>query len=193
MPAPGELPTRYDVVLIRSDEGYAVHCPALPPCWSQGATREEALENIRDAIAEYLDYRGEKAAELIAEARREGCRVAPGRARAYAKAMGQAAKTDPLDARRLARRPPRVAARVRERNRLEQGKSFAVKDFRFRHLDWLDREIEQRERQYKKLLESSQSLAPAAKLYCSVRGVGIHTAAILLAWLPERGRGTANP
>ena len=95
--------------------------------------------------------------------------------------MGQAAKTDPLDARRLARRQPRVAARVRERNRLEQGESFAVKDSRFRHLDWLDREIEQRERQYKKLLESSQSLDPAAKLYCSVRGVGIHTAAILLA------------
>ena len=70
---------RYDVVLIRSDEGYAVHCPALPPCWSQGETREEALENIRDAIAEYLDYQGEKAAqrkaELVAEARREGCRV----------------------------------------------------------------------------------------------------------------------
>jgi len=66
---------RYDVILIQSDEGYAVHCPALPPCWSQGATREEALENIRDAIAEYQDYRGEKAAELIAEARREGCRV----------------------------------------------------------------------------------------------------------------------
>ena len=70
---------RYDVVLIRSEEGYAVHCPALPPCWSQGSTREEALENIRDAIAEYLDYRGEQAAqrkaELVAEARQEGCRV----------------------------------------------------------------------------------------------------------------------
>ena len=70
---------RYEVILIRSEEGYAVHCPALPPCWSQGSTREEALENIRDAIAEYLDYRGEKAAqrkaELIAEARREGCCV----------------------------------------------------------------------------------------------------------------------
>ena len=70
---------RYDVLLIRSAEGYAVHCPALPPCWSQGATRAEALANIRDAIAEYLDYLGEKAAqrkaELIAEAQREGCEV----------------------------------------------------------------------------------------------------------------------
>lgn len=70
---------RYDVLLIRSAEGYAVHCPALPPCWSQGATRAEALANIRAAIAEYLDYQDEKAAqrkaELIAEARREGCEV----------------------------------------------------------------------------------------------------------------------
>ena len=29
-------------------------CPALPGCWSQGATEEEAMENIRDAIREYL-------------------------------------------------------------------------------------------------------------------------------------------
>jgi predicted RNase H-like HicB family nuclease len=31
-----------------------VSCPALPGCWSQGATEEEAMENIRDAIREYL-------------------------------------------------------------------------------------------------------------------------------------------
>ena len=29
-------------------------CPALAGCWSQGATEEEAVENIRDAIREYL-------------------------------------------------------------------------------------------------------------------------------------------
>jgi len=29
--------------------------PGLPGCWSQGATEEEALENIQDAIIEYLD------------------------------------------------------------------------------------------------------------------------------------------
>lgn len=73
---------RYDVVLIKSAEGYAVHCPALPPCWSQGETREDALANIRAAIAEYLDYLAEKAAvrkgELVAEGRREGCLVEEG-------------------------------------------------------------------------------------------------------------------
>lgn len=44
----------YEVKLLKSDEGYAVWCPALPGCWSQGATEQEALENIQDAIAEYL-------------------------------------------------------------------------------------------------------------------------------------------
>jgi predicted RNase H-like HicB family nuclease len=45
---------RYSIVLHKSKEGYAVSCPALPGCWSQGASEEEALENIRDAIREYL-------------------------------------------------------------------------------------------------------------------------------------------
>ncbi|MGB8885873.1 MAG: type II toxin-antitoxin system HicB family antitoxin [Candidatus Korobacteraceae bacterium] len=45
----------YRVVLVRSEEGFAVSCPGLPGCWSQGATEQEALENIREAIREYLD------------------------------------------------------------------------------------------------------------------------------------------
>jgi predicted RNase H-like HicB family nuclease len=44
----------YKVVLHESEEGISVNCPGLPGCWSQGATEEEALENIRDAIQEYL-------------------------------------------------------------------------------------------------------------------------------------------
>lgn len=46
---------RYKVVLRHSEEGYAVSCPGLPGCWSQGATEEEALENIQDAIQGYLE------------------------------------------------------------------------------------------------------------------------------------------
>ena len=48
---------QYPVVLIESDEGFAVSCPALPGCHSQGATREEARENIREAIALWLGVR----------------------------------------------------------------------------------------------------------------------------------------
>jgi predicted RNase H-like HicB family nuclease len=46
---------KYSLVLQRSEEGYSVSCPGLPGCWSQGQTEEEALENIRDAIREYLE------------------------------------------------------------------------------------------------------------------------------------------
>ncbi len=49
-----EVSLTYPVVLHQSDEGYAVNCPALPGCWSQGASEDEAVENIRDAIREYL-------------------------------------------------------------------------------------------------------------------------------------------
>ncbi|MBM4274225.1 MAG: type II toxin-antitoxin system HicB family antitoxin [Deltaproteobacteria bacterium] len=45
---------KYLVVINKTDEGYSVSCPGLPGCWSQGATEEEALENIQDAIREYL-------------------------------------------------------------------------------------------------------------------------------------------
>ena len=45
---------RYRVALQKSDEGYSVHVPGLPGCWSQGASEEEALGNIREAIREYL-------------------------------------------------------------------------------------------------------------------------------------------
>ena len=45
----------YPVVLIPSEEGFAVSCPGLPGCWSQGANEPEALENIQDAIREYLE------------------------------------------------------------------------------------------------------------------------------------------
>ena len=44
----------YKVRLQKSEEGYSVSCPGLPGCWSQGETEEEALENMQDAIKDYL-------------------------------------------------------------------------------------------------------------------------------------------
>jgi len=46
---------KYKIALIRSVEGDAASVPGLPGCWSQGATEDEALANIRDAIREYLE------------------------------------------------------------------------------------------------------------------------------------------
>ncbi len=45
----------YHVILEKTEMGYSVHCPELRGCWSQGRTKKEALENIKDAIQTYLD------------------------------------------------------------------------------------------------------------------------------------------
>ena len=46
---------KYKVGIKKTEEGYSVWVPGLPGCWSQGQTEEEALENIVDAIQEYLE------------------------------------------------------------------------------------------------------------------------------------------
>ncbi len=48
-------PMKIKVVLYPSDEGFAVSAPGLPGCWSQGATREEAMANLAGAVRDYLD------------------------------------------------------------------------------------------------------------------------------------------
>ncbi|HEX3532301.1 MAG TPA: type II toxin-antitoxin system HicB family antitoxin [Thermoanaerobaculia bacterium] len=46
---------RYKVALQQSEESFSVWVPGLPGCVSQGATEEEALTNIADAVREYLE------------------------------------------------------------------------------------------------------------------------------------------
>ena len=60
---------KYRIALHQSDDGYSVSVPGLPGCWSQGVTEKEAIENIRDAIREYLSVvedqlRGENVREI---------------------------------------------------------------------------------------------------------------------------------
>ena len=45
---------KYKIALQKTNEGYSVSVPGLPGCWSQGDTEEEAVDNIQDAIREYL-------------------------------------------------------------------------------------------------------------------------------------------
>lgn len=57
------------IVLERGEDGYFVaHCPSLKSCWSQGKTREEALDNLREAITLYLEP---EPVEIIESAERE--------------------------------------------------------------------------------------------------------------------------
>lgn len=63
---------KYPVVLIETEEGFAAGCTSIPGCWTQGSTRAEAMDNIRDAIREVLEVRQ----ELLADQwREEGLRV----------------------------------------------------------------------------------------------------------------------
>ena len=43
-------------LIYRGEDGYWIaECPSLPGCISQGQTRQEAIENIREAIALYIE------------------------------------------------------------------------------------------------------------------------------------------
>jgi predicted RNase H-like HicB family nuclease len=43
------------VILYPGEDGYwVIECPSLPGCISQGKTKEEAIQNIREAIEGYI-------------------------------------------------------------------------------------------------------------------------------------------
>ncbi len=46
---------KFEVVLKKTEEGFSASCPMLRGCWSQGKTKKDALDNIRDAIKTYLE------------------------------------------------------------------------------------------------------------------------------------------
>jgi predicted RNase H-like HicB family nuclease len=58
----------FNVTIDRDEDGvWIVECPSIPGCVSQGATKEEALKNVKDAIRECLQVRAEKGYPLTIE------------------------------------------------------------------------------------------------------------------------------
>ncbi len=58
----------FNVTLDRDEDGvWVIECPSIPGCFSQGQTREEALENIKDAIKGCLEVRAELGMPLTVE------------------------------------------------------------------------------------------------------------------------------
>ena len=51
----------YRIRLLETEEAWAVSCLHLPGCHSQGENRDEALANIREAIALWLEVEAEEA------------------------------------------------------------------------------------------------------------------------------------
>jgi len=61
---------RFQVTLDRDEDGmWVVECPSIPGCVSQGRSKEEALESIREAIALCLEVRAERGLPLTIETR----------------------------------------------------------------------------------------------------------------------------
>ena len=180
------------------------------------------------ALRDWL--RGEKVTQVVCEAtggyedrvvegfkggRDGGARSASAAGAEFAQALGQGAKTDPLDAQVLAlygevfevegqsepdsasrelrevvgRRQQLVQQRVQEYNRLEKGLKGANKKSCERHVAWLDKEIARLDKALQALVRRHPRLNQRASLYQSVSGVGELTAATLLAYLPELGQG----
>ena len=59
---------RFSVTLDRDEDGvWVVECPSIPGCVSQGQTKQEAIENVKDAIAACLQVRAERGMPLTVE------------------------------------------------------------------------------------------------------------------------------
>ncbi len=60
----------FNVTIERDEDGvWITECPAIPGCVSQGVTKDEAIENIKDAIKICLEVRAEKGLPLTVETR----------------------------------------------------------------------------------------------------------------------------
>ncbi len=59
---------KFTVTVMRDEDGaWVAECPAIPGCVSQGASREDALANVREAIAACIEVRAERGMPLTVE------------------------------------------------------------------------------------------------------------------------------
>jgi predicted RNase H-like HicB family nuclease len=59
---------KFNVILEQDEDNmWIVECPTIPGCISQGSSKEEALENIKDAITACLEVRAEIGLPLVIE------------------------------------------------------------------------------------------------------------------------------
>ena len=61
---------KFIATLDRDEDGvWVAECPSIPGCVSQGKTKEEAIQNLQEAIALCLEVRAEQGLPLTIETR----------------------------------------------------------------------------------------------------------------------------
>jgi transposase len=152
--------------------------------------------------------------EALRQAGIRFARINPARARDFARASGQLAKTDPIDARMLAafaramkpiteqvatpvrnalarlakRRDQLVAMRAQEKNRRSEADDRAMVGRIGRFIEVLDGEIAEIEADISALIKAEQEISEDAQLMRSLPGIGPVACMQLLAQMPELGQ-----
>lgn len=155
-----------------------------------------------------------KLREALRQAGIRFARINPARARDFARASGQLAKTDPIDARMLAafaramqpapdqpsdpsrntlsrlakRRDQLVLMRAQEKNRRNEAEDHALAERIGRHIAVLDDEIAEIEADIRALIKAEPEIANDAQLIRSLPGVGPVACMQLIAQMPELGK-----
>lgn len=152
----------------------------------------------------------------LAQARIPTAIVNPRQVKAFGQALGQRAKSDPIDAaliarfgetiqpsakalpdedqaalkELMARRGQLMADKVAEQNRLSSMRSKGARKSIQDHIQWLTRQIERIDQQLDDTIKKSPLWRAKEQLLTSVPGIGPHTARTMLASLPELGQMT---
>ena len=171
-------------------------------------------EGIALAVMEATGGLEIQPAAALAQAKIPTAIVNPKQVRSFAEAMGQLAKTDPIDARLIAlfgekvqprvkalpdeehaalielltRRRQLVADKVAEQNRLSIMRSHQAQKSIKAHIRWLEKQIEKIDQELDDTIQKSPLWLAKENLLTTIPGVGSKTARTMLALMPELGQ-----
>ena len=178
------------------------------------AWSDQLPEGITLAVVEATGGLETQAVIALAQANTPTAIVNPKQIRAFAQAMGQKAKSDPMDAKLIAqfaekvqpkaktlpdkdqealkelltRRRQLIADKVAEQNRLGSMRSKDAQKSIKAHIQWLTRQIEKIDQQLDDTIKKSPLWLVKEQLLTSVPGIGPQTARTMLANMPELGQ-----
>lgn len=178
------------------------------------AWADQLPEEITLAVVEATGGLETQTAIALAQAKIPTAIVNPKQVHSFGEAIGQRAKSDPIDAKLiarfgekiqpqaktlpdeaqrqlkelLARRRQLIADKIAEQNRLGSMRSKEAQKSIKAHIQWLTKQIERIDQQLDDTIKKSPLWLVKEQLLTSVPGIGPHTARTMLATMPELGQ-----